>query len=247
MFPPKEIAQNLVLGIGPVRRWAQGRHESTGLNRLPDRVADIYAFYRRHAEVSGQRILELGIGHTPDVLLKALDDGAASASAADIAGYFTPRTGAERRIDFRLYDGRRLPFGDRSFDLVWSSNVFQHLREPAALVQEIRRVIAPGGRLLVRADLRDHYHLQDPERWLDCLRYPDWLWNAMTSNRSAYVNRLRLSDWRKLLEGSGFRLEAIEVARSPELLEQRAGRDWLGNLADDDLTATGFDAVWSAL
>lgn len=43
-----------------------------------------------------------------------------------------------------------IPLEDASVDLVWMSQVFHHLNDPAAAVSEIRRVLRPGGHLAVR-------------------------------------------------------------------------------------------------
>ncbi|MGH9935513.1 MAG: class I SAM-dependent methyltransferase [Blastocatellia bacterium] len=43
----------------------------------------------------------------------------------------------------------RLPFAGGSFDLVTSNMVFEHVEAPLASVQEIRRVLGAGGRLIV--------------------------------------------------------------------------------------------------
>ena len=43
----------------------------------------------------------------------------------------------------------RMPFGDGAFTLVTLNTVAEHLTDPAATFREIRRVLAPGGRLLV--------------------------------------------------------------------------------------------------
>jgi SAM-dependent methyltransferase len=43
------------------------------------------------------------------------------------------------------YDGRHIPFPDNSFDIVFSSNVLEHVTELEGLHAEIRRVLRPGG------------------------------------------------------------------------------------------------------
>jgi SAM-dependent methyltransferase/uncharacterized protein YbaR (Trm112 family) len=46
-------------------------------------------------------------------------------------------------------DALRLPFRDGVIDLVYSSGVFEHLRDPIAAAEEIHRVTKPGGRILI--------------------------------------------------------------------------------------------------
>jgi SAM-dependent methyltransferase len=43
------------------------------------------------------------------------------------------------------YDGIRIPIRDQSIDLVYSHQVFEHVREPRTLLQEVYRVLRPGG------------------------------------------------------------------------------------------------------
>ena len=44
---------------------------------------------------------------------------------------------------------KTLPFPDRSFDLLWCSEVIEHLKNPAKAIQEFRRVLKPGGRMIL--------------------------------------------------------------------------------------------------
>lgn len=44
---------------------------------------------------------------------------------------------------------KRLPFDDNSFDLVWCSEVIEHLLSPAFSTAEFRRVLKKGGRMIL--------------------------------------------------------------------------------------------------
>ena len=44
---------------------------------------------------------------------------------------------------------RKLPFADESFDLIWCSEVIEHLEDPAFALSELRRVTKPGGTLVL--------------------------------------------------------------------------------------------------
>ncbi len=240
-FVSRSLLQNLAMGIGPVRALARRWHR-TGLERDPRLVAETLAYLRGHANLSGARVLDFGMGRTPELLLGALADGAKGAAAADVAPYFPAAEARALGIDYRVYDGRRLPWEDGSFDVVWAWDVLQHVREPAQTLADLARVTAAGGRLLCRVDLRDHYRLADQGRWLDCLEYSPALWRAMTSNRSSYVNRLRLSEWMKLFAESGFSVEERLLDEEPLLLELRQGREFLRAISDDDLRCWRFRA-----
>lgn len=49
----------------------------------------------------------------------------------------------------RLDGNAPLPFDDDSFDLVWSSEVIEHLADPAQALAELRRVTRPGGDIIL--------------------------------------------------------------------------------------------------
>jgi len=52
-------------------------------------------------------------------------------------------------LSFRVADGERLPFGDASFDAVHSKDSLHHMETPERAVAEYRRVVRPGGSILI--------------------------------------------------------------------------------------------------
>ena len=58
-------------------------------------------------------------------------------------------------LDFRLMDGRRLRFGEETFDCITIIGVLHHLCEKSCLeiFHELKRVIKPGGIIIIIEDL----------------------------------------------------------------------------------------------
>jgi ubiquinone/menaquinone biosynthesis C-methylase UbiE len=65
----------------------------------------------------------------------------------------TQLAGLEARATFKQADAQRIPVPDRSFDLVVSSFSLHHWDDPVAVLNEVARILRPGGSFLIR-DLR---------------------------------------------------------------------------------------------
>ena len=48
-----------------------------------------------------------------------------------------------------VYDGTRLPFADNFFDSAGALNVLEHVDQPEGFIQEVIRVVAPGGKVVI--------------------------------------------------------------------------------------------------
>jgi len=78
----------------------------------------------------------------------------------------TEASNRQRKPDM-LYDGRRLPFEDRTFDTVLNVQVLEHTPRPAALVTEMARVLKDDGILILSAPFQFRLH-EEPH---DYFRY----------------------------------------------------------------------------
>jgi SAM-dependent methyltransferase len=58
-----------------------------------------------------------------------------------------------------------LPVDDASFDLVLCTQTLEHCLDPAAAVRELRRVVAPGGRVLASTHGVQVYHPAPEDLW----------------------------------------------------------------------------------
>ena len=96
-----------------------------------------------------EHVLDLGCGDGPFV--PALLEAGAAVTGADIAEGALER--ARRRAPgaryVRVEPHGPWPFGDAEFDVVWASEVIEHVADTEGWVNGVRRVLAPGGRLLV--------------------------------------------------------------------------------------------------
>jgi SAM-dependent methyltransferase len=98
---------------------------------------------------SADRVLDLGCGDGS--FTAALAPNVAEVVGAEVAEAAVRR--ARRRhpaLAFELVplDGP-LPFAGGAFDLVWSTEVIEHVADTARWLSEVRRVLAPAGRLLL--------------------------------------------------------------------------------------------------
>ena len=122
--------------------------------RLPDDLQppelELRARLLRRELRPGDRVLDLGCGAGPFTGIAA-GGGAGKVLGVDVAEAALARArAAHPEIDFLLVpiDGP-LPLEDASFDLIWCSEVIEHIADTAAWLSEVRRVMAAGGRLLL--------------------------------------------------------------------------------------------------
>lgn len=105
----------------------------------------------------GERLLDVGCGtgallhrlsHSPGVQLTGVDPVPEMLAVA--------RRRLLPEVDLRAGWAEQLPFDREQFDIAVSCNAFHYFRDPLAALREMKRVLAPGGRLVL-TDWCDDY------------------------------------------------------------------------------------------
>jgi SAM-dependent methyltransferase len=137
----------------------------------------------------GARILDVGCGdglisaslqsQRPDLNIRGID-----VLPREVSG-----------IPVEIFDGRRIPYDDASFDVVLFSDVLHHTEDPGVLLREARRVATLG------VLIKDHFRkglLAGPR-----LRFMDWVGNARFGVALPY-NYWSENQWRDSWRRIGF-------------------------------------------
>jgi SAM-dependent methyltransferase len=151
-------------------------------------------------------------------------------------------------------DAARMDFPNDQFDVVFSRAVFEHLPDPGAVISEMHRVLKPGGVMFIILHLFTSDSGCHDARILAGKRgeLPFWAHlrpehqNAVMSN--SYLNKLRLADWRDILQSRmpGSEVVALRDAQDLERQELQRLRS-LGHLAaysDEELLSVTVEVGW---
>ena len=90
-------------------------------------------------------------------------------------------------IDHLITLGQPLPEADGSFDLVLLMDVLEHLPQPVPVIEELRRVLRPGGRLIISVPFLYREH----EAPHDYTRYTTFALRQLFALRGAEIVRLK--------------------------------------------------------
>lgn len=106
-------------------------------------------------------ILDVGTGTAQIPLELCQQRAGATVMAVDLADHMlrvarenVRRAGRADQVHLERCDAKRLPFPPATFGAVISNSIVHHIPEPATVLAEMVRVLAPGGTLFVRDLLR---------------------------------------------------------------------------------------------
>jgi ubiquinone/menaquinone biosynthesis C-methylase UbiE len=142
-------------GMSEKNVYTHGHHESV-LRSHTWRTAENSAAYLLSHVVAGMDLLDVGCGPgtiTIDLAKRVAPGRVVGLDAAESVLEGAARAAEEAsctNVAFQTGDITQLPFEDGSFDIVHAHQVLQHLTDPVAALEEMRRVCRPGGIVAAR-------------------------------------------------------------------------------------------------
>jgi len=99
----------------------------------------------------GDRVLDVGCGtgFATEGILEFTTDVHGLDQSPHQLRHAWRKFGKHGDVRFYFGDAERLPFADDTFDVVWSSGSIEYWPEPVAALRECRRVVKPGGDVLI--------------------------------------------------------------------------------------------------
>jgi SAM-dependent methyltransferase len=101
---------------------------------------------RRYVDLDGKRILDIGCG--VGAFVRRLGEFSSQVYGTDIDAERVA-DGAERVSNLGLAVGEHLPFAAETFNVVLLHEVLEHVTDDLATLREARRVLAPGGKVVI--------------------------------------------------------------------------------------------------
>jgi 2-polyprenyl-3-methyl-5-hydroxy-6-metoxy-1,4-benzoquinol methylase len=204
--------------------------------RSAPQMLEYQAIVRRIAHDAPTRILDwgCGLGQVSDLLLRAgLDVTSFDYRGEAAPDGIQPLPRYEHVHAYLSSDPVALPYSDGTFDAVLSCGVLEHVPDPGASLDELARVLEPGGTLYV-------YKL--PNRF----SYLEWAARRLADRLDMYYHGREPNDLlytpagaRALLEDHGYEVRELRLANmlpltldAPAIQRPRASRAvWSANRA----------------
>jgi len=228
--PPGGISTRLVSfsagsadppGVNDYDSFAEG-YAASNENNLVNAYYERPAMLALAGDVAGRRILDAGCGSGP--LFAALGDRGAIVTGFDKSAAMVEL--ARRRLgddaDLLVAElGSPLPFPDDMFDDVTASLVLHYLEDWGPALAELRRVLKPGGRLIVSVDhpfAENLWHREtglEPDYFATYNYVVEWTVDGQTALLSFWTRPLHAMTG--AFTAAGFRISAIsEPAVAPD-------------------------------
>jgi SAM-dependent methyltransferase len=197
---------------------------TTEMRESPDYYARCLALATPHA---GERLLDVACGG--GFFLAEAERAGLATSGIDLADAAIAKARqVAPKSELQRGDAESLPYPDDSFDIVTCLGSVEHMLNPETALEEMRRVLAPGGRTIVVV----------PNQWFAYDVARGWLEGAGLSHGQESERYFSITQARDLV-GRSFWIRHVEGWNPPPSLA-RATRPFTGSLSRAALRVYGW-------
>jgi len=199
--------------------------------------AETYSYFKLKQTLAGlvktelqlnskPRILDVGCGIGTDLNMLSVDGITGEFWGMDISRVAIKRANelAKKRDERNFYwvvaSAEHLPIRDDAVDIIISSEVIEHLRNPLAFLFEVKRVLKRKGVIVLTTPNSDHLLGKIfrcfPKKMKDALdKEQQWHLKRVSPKLSlskweeGHVSVMSLDNWKKLVEKAGLKIDKI--------------------------------------
>lgn len=128
---------------------------------------------------SGMKVLEIGPYGSPSAYQTIVNNNSIEWHTLNLANSTLDEMGNKDKLTIITNDPYHYPIADNNYDIVLSGNVMEHVQDIMTWFGELKRIIRPGGLIIVVMPLSWPYH----EAPVDCWRiYPEGFKSLLASH-----------------------------------------------------------------
>lgn len=152
-FIPADLIRSEEAALAPAGAAARRLAEAAGLTPQPVWFTD-YLWKMHGVPPDARHILSIGCGSGLELLFLAARCPQARITAIDWVDNLSPRIAQVTGVKFVAGDlNRIMEILEGGFDIVFSNHVLEHFYEPEVMLDRLRRLLRPGGRLVAALPL----------------------------------------------------------------------------------------------
>ncbi len=186
-------------------RWYTAKDDPVALLRAESRARNpwVAAEIERHSGLSA-RVLDVGCGGgflSNDLAQRGFTVMGLDASAESLA--VAREYDATKTVRYQLGDAYELPYADASFAAVCAMDFLEHVEDPARVVAECARVLAPNGLFFFATFSRN------PLAWLLAIKGVEWFVKNTPPDMHQLRYFIKPRELKAMCEAAGLRVTAM--------------------------------------
>jgi|GEM_PF-1478487 len=136
--------------------------------RAAMRIEGLIPLLKRHGMTDNMKVLEVGCGHgiRTNEMARHFTQSEIHGIDLSISLLEEARKSSLANVKYTEGNAEALPLPSASMDFVYSRLVFMHLKNPLAVIKEVKRVLRPGGTFMIEDADRDFMNFHPaPSTW----------------------------------------------------------------------------------